>query len=212
MMSRSKNSILRIAGLLWIFAVAGGTWAMWSHQSTPGPSANPITASWPNESIIRLTPNQPNLIMFAHPHCPCTRASIGELALLMAQAQGKVSAHVLFFKPADAPVDWEKSDTWISAESIPGVEVQVDEDGREAARFGSHTSGQSMLYDQQGILLFSGGITDSRGHAGDNAGRSAIVAIVTQGASEQSSTPVFGCALQSPDSDCRRPSNANVRR
>ena len=50
--------------------------------------------------------------MLTHPHCPCSRASIGELARLMAQAQGRVTAYVLFIKPAGSPEDWENSDLW----------------------------------------------------------------------------------------------------
>ena len=37
-------------------------------------------------------------------------------------------------------------------------------------RFGAETSGQTLLYDRDGRLLFSGGTTGSRGHDGDNAG------------------------------------------
>jgi hypothetical protein len=44
-------------------------------------------------------------------------------------------------------------------------------------------------------LLFSGGITASRGHAGGNAGESAIVALVNHQTPAQTETLVFGCAL-----------------
>ena len=51
------------------------------------------------------------------------------------------------------------------------------------------------LYDAGGQLRFSGGITPARGHAGDNAGRSAIVALVESASSAPVETPVFGCSL-----------------
>ena len=42
----------------------------------------------------------------------------------------------------------------------------------------SKTSGQVVVYDAKGALLFSGGITAARGHMGDNAGRDRITALL----------------------------------
>jgi hypothetical protein len=56
-----------------------------------------------------------------------------------------------------------------------------------------------MLYDVNGRLLFSGGITGSRGHAGDNAGRTAILALLHREASGRNDTFVFGCSLFASD-------------
>jgi hypothetical protein len=133
--------------------------------------------------------------MFAHPHCPCTRASLGELERLMAQVPGRLSAHVVFLKPPGTAADWEKTDLWGKAARIPGVSVGADNAGREARRFNAETSGQTLLYDQAGKLRFQGGITLSRGHAGDNPGRSAIEELLREERSNQVKTPVFGCAL-----------------
>jgi len=121
----------------------------------------------------------------------------------MAQAQGRVTAYVLFLKPAGFSDDWEKTDLWQSAASIPGVKVVVDQDGVEADRFQAVTSGQTVLYDTEGRLLFSGGITGSRGHSGDNAGRSAIVSLLNTGEATAAETFVFGCPLSTTNSECR---------
>jgi hypothetical protein len=48
-------------------------------------------------------------------------------------------------------------------------------------------------------LQFSGGITASRGHSGDNLGRSAVVALVTTGESATNHTSVYGCSLHNPE-------------
>jgi hypothetical protein len=141
--------------------------------------------------------------MLAHPHCPCTRASLGELARLMAQAQGRVTAYVLFVKPSDFPDGWEKTDLLTSASAIPGVTVVRDDEGVEAGRFRAATSGQTMLYDAGGKLLFSGGITSARGHEGDNAGRAAIVSLLTTDEAGQGGTPVFGCPLFAEGNECQ---------
>jgi hypothetical protein len=134
--------------------------------------------------------------MFAHPHCPCTRASLGELALIMARFQGKLDAHVLFYRPADLKAEWSQTDTLRTAASIPGVTVSEDLDGSEAAVFHAVTSGQVLLYDAHGHWIFEGGITESRGHAGDNDGRDAIIALLTSGTARYHTTPAFGCSIQ----------------
>jgi hypothetical protein len=121
----------------------------------------------------------------------------------MAQAQGRLTAYVLFLKPAGSPDDWEKSDLWQSAARIPDVNVVLDDNGVEAHRFHAMTSGQTVVYDRAGQLLFSGGITRARAHSGDNAGRSAIVSLLNEGQAEQTETAVFGCPLYNAGSECR---------
>jgi hypothetical protein len=121
----------------------------------------------------------------------------------MAHAQGRLTAYVLFLKPAGFSEDWGKTDLWQSAASIPGVNVRIDEGGAEARLFNSSTSGQTILYDAAGRLLFSGGITGSRGHSGDNEGRSAITSLVNKGAADRTETFVFGCPLFDKNSECR---------
>ena len=185
-----------------MLVIGVGLALLWDYENAPGPTAAP-PLQWPLDSGIHPATDRATLIMLAHPHCPCSRASIGELARLMAQAQGRVTAYVLLLKPAGFSDDWEKTDLWQSAASIPDVEVVVDDDGTEARRFHAVTSGQTVLYDAEGRLLFSGGITGSRGHSGDNAGRSAIVSLLNAGEAEAAETFVFGCPLFSAQSECR---------
>ena len=88
-----------------------------------------------------------------------------------------------------------KTNLWYDAKAIPGVEVMKDQDGSEARLFQAFTSGQTLLYDSKGHLVFNGGITGSRGHSGDNAGRKAIISLVTEGKANRTNTFVFGCSL-----------------
>jgi glyoxylase-like metal-dependent hydrolase (beta-lactamase superfamily II) len=113
----------------------------------------------------------------------------------MAHAMGKVNAFVLFVKPPGADADWDDTDLRRSAAAIPGVTVLTDENGIEAVRFGGETSGHTMVFDRNGTLIFSGGITASRGHAGSNAGESAVLAALNNQPFERARTPVFGCSL-----------------
>lgn len=181
-------------GVIWIAATACGLGFLLRYESTPG-LVGVVGASWPaNSSIQRSGPNS-TLVMLAHPHCPCTRASIGELAQIIANTQGKLTAYVLFTKPAGAGTDWDDTELRRSAAAIPGVTVVTDNEGSEARRFGAETSGHTLLFDSNGALLFSGGITASRGHAGRNAGESAIIAAVNGERSDRGRTPIFGCSL-----------------
>ena len=191
---RKTRSVLIAAGSLWLLAVGTGLALLWSYENSPGTGAAP-PAGWPSDSGIQRVAGLPTLVMLAHPHCPCTRASIGELDSLMAHCEGRLAAYVLFLKPEDVPGGWEKSDLWYKAASIPGVTVMADEAGIEALRFHAATSSHTLLYDSEGRLLFSGGITGSRGHSGDNAGRGAIESLVNRSLSGRAETLVFGCTL-----------------
>ena len=121
----------------------------------------------------------------------------------MAHGQGRVRAYVLFTTDVGSAQDWEKSDLWQSAAEIPGVTVVKDSEGVEARLFNAVTSGQTVLYDTRGQLLFSGGITGSRGHFGDNPGQGAIISIVNAEVPERTETSVFGCPLFNPPAECK---------
>jgi hypothetical protein len=154
---------------------------------------------WPADTGLSLDANRATLVMFAHPKCPCTRASVGELNRLLAQCPGRVATHVLFFAPEHGASDWAQSDLWKSVAAIPGVAVEIDRDGKRAQRFGAETSGHVVLYNSRGELLFEGGITAGRGHAGDNAGANSIVSLLLANETSAPQTPVFGCSLLNPN-------------
>jgi len=202
MKPNKHRTILIVTSALWLFMICTGIGLLWSYQSTPGVAAAALE-QWPADSGLRHANGRATLVMLAHPHCPCTRASLGELARLMAQAQGRATAYVLFVKPSGFPDGWEKTDLLDAAAAIPGVTVVRDDEGVEAGRFRAATSGQTMLYDAGGKLLFSGGITGARGHEGDNPGRAAIVSLLTTDEAAQEETPVFGCPLFAEGDECR---------
>jgi hypothetical protein len=188
------SSGIAVAIVLWIAVVGSGTIGMTRYANSPGISGQ-APAVWPADSHIPFDAGRPTLVMFTHPRCPCTRASLGELELLLAQFPRQVNTYVVVLKPADTTTNWEKTDLWRTASSIPGVTVCTDNDGMEARRFHSETSGQTLFYDRSGVLRFQGGITLSRGHAGDNPGRTAVEEWLRQGHSDKAKTPVFGCSL-----------------
>jgi hypothetical protein len=190
-----KIGLTALFGLGWVATAVFGGHALLKYENAPG-KVGQLPSSWPANSTLQLEKDQPTLVMIAHPHCPCTRASMGELAQVMARAQGKVRAYVLFYIPKVAGHDWENTDLRRSAAQIPGVTVLSDFDGAEAQRFGAETSGHTFLFDSNGRLLFNGGITASRGHAGDNAGESSLLSLIDNHAGKLTQTLVFGCSLK----------------
>lgn len=191
-----SNYKIAITAAIWLTALVTCVAFMGRYANQPGLTGLP-PAQWPSASRIALDTQHPTLIMFAHPHCSCTQASISELEQVVSDCQGMVNAQVWFVKPAGTAANWTDTDLWRSAAAIPGVTVHVDADGAEARHFQSETSGQTVLYAPSGKLLFHGGITVERGHAGDNAGVDAIESRLKHqdATSIVASTPVFGCEL-----------------
>ncbi|MCE9668979.1 RedB protein [Myxococcus stipitatus] len=184
-------------GVMWLVVVTGGMALLARHSLTPGDTRS-APASWPEAAHLPRTPGRPVLVMLAHPHCPCTRASLGELEVLMAHAGGRLDAVVLFAAPPGTGRDWTRGPLWGMAAAIPGVTVLEDRGGERARLFGAVTSGQSLLYDASGRLRFQGGMTQARGHRGDNPGRSAVEALLREegGMGGLSEHAVYGCALE----------------
>ncbi|HWB09266.1 MAG TPA: hypothetical protein VG826_08580 [Pirellulales bacterium] len=177
----------------WIAAVLSGVLVLAYHSSIPGKAARPPKqiASGPETGPAEKA----RLLLFLHPKCPCSRATLGELAKIVSRREKKLDTQVFFYRPAGFSSDWEKTDLWQMAENIPGVRAMADVDGAVARRFEARTSGQSFLYDGAGRLVFSGGLTAARGHSGDNPGESAIISWLKTGQISPENTPVFGCPL-----------------
>jgi hypothetical protein len=173
----------------WLTLVAAG-FALWErYDSTPGaraaePSAAPFDrgAGW-------------ELVVFLHPHCPCSEAALGELAEIVAAAPQRLTIRVLFVRPAGVAEAWERTDLWAKASGVRGVSVECDRGGTIAARTGATTSGYAVMYDPAGRVAFRGGLTRGRGRAGESAGRRAVLGVLSGEEPESRAVPAFGCSL-----------------
>jgi len=186
--------VTALLGVARTVGIAFGLRTLLAYESTPG-TIGAVPRQWPSTSQIERLTDRPTLVMLVHPRYPCTRASVAELAQLMARMQGKVDAYVLFLKPRQSGIEWDDTDLRRSAAAIPSVRILSDVDGVEARRFGAETSGHTLLFDLDGRLLFSGGITEFRGHAADNTGERSIESLVNGRTPARTATSVFGCAL-----------------
>ena len=182
----------------WVVACAAGFAGLAAYRGATGEPAR-AAATWPAASrLASAGPDSARLVAFLHPRCPCSRATLGEIERILARPHQPLCAVAVLVVPDSLGAAWAHTDLYRAAVAIPGLRVVVDPGGVEARRFGPFTSGQVLFYDTGGRLRFAGGVTPGRGHAGDNAGEDAVVALAAGGSGGTTLTPVFGCALWTP--------------
>lgn len=179
---------------VWLALIISAYGYLVLYAATPGQDADPPRL-WPRDTTMVLAQNQPTMIVFLHPKCVCSRATVAEMSRIMTKGKDKVKVYVLMLLPDGLEADWARSDLWQQARDIPSVTALIDRDGHESNRFNCQTSGHILVYKPNGKLVFSGGITASRGHEGENNGRSAVEALILNKTPDTESNPVFGCPL-----------------
>lgn len=191
---------------IWLFAIAAGWWCLGTYAySVNMPIGISPVAQWPADATISRGPDQSTLLLFVHPKCPCTQATLTELDRLLVSLKdssvGLPQLVVVATVPPSADDSWRETATLQRAKLLPNAQLFVDRDGREAARFGATTSGFVMLFDPSGARQFAGGVTASRGHEGPNVGCDRLTAILRGEATKLSETPAFGCRLCLPEQE-----------
>jgi hypothetical protein len=167
----------------WFVMVGVGARAIYAYSTSPG-EQRPGPTSWPSESMLARPSNQFTVVMFVHPECPCTRASLTELVAIA--SKGRAAIQIVFSGTGES---------WELAGQVSGARRILDPLGREAERFGAKTSGHVVVYDPAGKQRYAGGITGSRGHEGDNVGRRTVEALIGGVGADELGHPVFGCTL-----------------
>lgn len=191
--------LIFLLAIIWLSAAISGAIYITQLENTPADQNLSYPSAFPVESRLKRDPNRATLIFFAHPKCPCTRASLAELSRLTTDLNGKLTTYIVFIKPKGETDDWTDTSSRAAAEAIPDVQVVIDEDDIETDIFHAQTSGLTLLYDRDGSLRFNGGITAARGHEGDNAGRDTIFQIVASADKRNGESFVFGCPLHKKD-------------
>jgi len=179
--------------ICWIGCVLGGLALVTGYSNRPGLAAAAPPDTWPASAPSRDR-LRPSLVIFLHPHCPCSQAALSELARLLPRLNESIEVRLVFVSLPGVP-DAEGGALWAQAANIAGAQRVRDPGGRMARQFGARTSGQTFLFDADGRRLFSGGLTARRGHEGGNAGAAAIAAHLRCDPRAPPATPVFGCAL-----------------
>lgn len=197
---RSRAGVV-LAVAIWMALVGAGFAGLLRYKGTPGTTAEHTSlgpAYFPETSYLQRHINRPTLVMFAHPCCPCSEASIHELHALAAELPHLQPALLVFTLPPGAPPEWRETSVVKRARQSTGIRVIVDRDASLTNQFQVQTSGHVLLFDANGRKQFSGGITSLRGHEGWSAGHDAIAARVQNQPTNKLTTPVFGCPLFAP--------------
>lgn len=205
--SSSRRRLIAVAAVfavvLWSAAVVAGIQQIWSYEGTPGrQSAVPTT--WPGPSLVNIDRERQSLMMFVHPLCACTRASLSELREVLDTMDESTAVWIVVLSPNGMANDLEERIADI-ARRIPEATIVRDDEGRAADTFGASTSGHVVVYDRDGRLVFSGGITGARGHVGDNSGRRGLIAALHSGRDHVHEHPIFGCGLDDPATGAPEP-------
>jgi hypothetical protein len=194
---RAKHIGLILLGLAWSVSLAASLGAIHRYTSTSG-SSGPTPPSWPAQSALPHDTTRPTVLVFVHPECVCTPTTIDAIRRVTQPAS--VRTMVIDSGPAAARSAGQRSQHW--AQRIGATRV-VDATGIEASAFGAQVSGHVVVASASGRILFSGGITPGRGHAGPCEGLSAFQEALARatdapldGASIEIPTPpVFGCPI-----------------
>jgi hypothetical protein len=191
-----------IAGILSLSTICtlAGIALLFTFDQTAG-AVSAVPVQWPSSSAIERPGANGALLVFVHPGCSCTVATLHEIATLSAGRNSqsrRLATTVLFYRPRNSK--WLPGSLWSKVEGeIPGAHPVWDDDGREARLFGARTSGYALLYGANGDLLFDGGVTGSRGHEGGNLGIDRLRTAVDTGRPAPRGSLVFGCALAGAD-------------
>lgn len=183
--------------LPWFVCVLVGLLCLFQYEFTGAVPAS--VSQWPKDAELELAPDRPTAVLFVHPHCPCTAASIAELDRVLGHAPDVLNVIVVFPIPPGAAEDWIDGTNHTAARRLPGTLLYEDTEGQVTDRFGVSISGTVLAYGTDGALRFRGGLTASRGHEGPNTGSLALRSLASGETPAQSSSPVFGCALLSSE-------------
>jgi hypothetical protein len=140
----------------------------------------------------------PAAFFFFHPNCPCTAATIAELETLLSQTyvsgRSIPKLYGFVYRPEEGG-SWTDTASINQARGIRGLTLIDDPGAVMAKRFGAAVSGQVLMYSAEGRLVFNGGITESRGHQGENSGLDQLRAFLDNRVPQIAGFPVFGCLL-----------------
>ena len=124
---------------------------------------------------------------------------MAELAEILAAHGKNLHPRFIFMTPDNEDAAWNNTSLIQEAQAIPGGEIIHSPRGSLEKLFSVHTSGQILLYNPKGQLVFSGGITTARGEQGENAGTIELTKALSHLPTQLlAQSPVFGCPLASP--------------
>lgn len=186
-------------------AILAGWCQLFRFSATPGDQFTAPALLPGGDSSLDLRPGKSGLLLvFVHPQCSCTHATLQELDQLLSSTASPAANPVqvvlaVYDSPALRKVAASSGPFNPSPWLHHPYRILLDGNGDLARRFGAATSGEILLYSPDRHLLFQGGITPERAHVGDSLGaqslRSALARASTQLHPQVAHASVFGCPI-----------------
>jgi hypothetical protein len=190
--SHEIGMYLVMAGI-WLCGI-GWTWtALNIHTFRPEQTVSVIMLH-PEKQPQAIIPKS-RIVMFAHPLCPCTRASLIKLGEVALQVKDQSQIRVVFVTRGLNPEDVTTSKTLALARQLKHVTTELDESGTEECLYQATVSGEVFAFDAQGERIFHGGLTSGRGHLGVASSQEYLEQLITGKATEPLDAAVYGCRL-----------------
>ncbi len=190
-MGRATRFVLPVCGVVWLISLAVGLAMIIDFDARPG-ELTETTSQWPDGTKLVLDSRGKTLVMFVHPACPCSLASLNELDRLVRSSLVPSTLYVVFVGPR---IEGGPLPRLVArAGEIANATLRFDPTGEEANRFDGRTSGTLFVFSATGELAYCGGVTPGRGHIGPNSAWDAAAAAIA-GPASADSMPVFGCPL-----------------
>lgn len=209
---RIQTGLGRAVIVAYFIALLTGIALVHRASAVSGPT-NGSPAQWPGSNALTLAADAPTLLIFAHPRCPCTEATLINLRSIAAAERARV---VLIISGPAARVQASDDERRLLENARADI-VTRDPDGAEAERFGVLTSGHVLVYRQDGTRAFSGGITPMQGHRGacdalERLSRSLkYERVPADKGATMGDLPVYGCPIFSAcDSICGAPAGPQI--
>jgi len=192
--------------VFWLLAIVAGWWCLNDYAfSVNTPLDIEPVEHWPAQTTIARPHGGSTLLLFLHPKCPCSQATLSELDRVLRSLQESSvrlpQVVVVSTVPVSADDSWFHTATAQRAKLLPGAQLIVDRGGHDAARFGATTSGYVMLFNETGDRTFAGGVTEARGHEGSNVGSDRLAEILRGEVAHFTEIPAFGCRLCLPEQE-----------
>jgi hypothetical protein len=120
---------------------------------------------------------------------------MSELERLVPELKDRLKVKLIFIQQPTRDIAWVKDGLWERSRRLPGVETLIDQSGREARLFGSTNSGHAYLFDEEGSLIFNGGLTSMRGHTGPSEGQDQLLNWLRTRKGKGFLSKIFGCGF-----------------
>ncbi len=183
------STILQTPSWVFVFAIVAGTFTLGGFASQlKGMTLAP-------RRLRRSRVKTPKILLFVHPRCPNTIATVRQLRNILLHDKYEVSVRMIVICPPGCSESWFETPLLEEARRIEDLEVILDYGGVLSKRYGALTSGMLLVYNERNNLVFQGGITPTLGHEGECSGKRSLEQSLTGKTPDEKHAAVFGCPL-----------------